>query len=125
MKRMLHVSVAENNPVARTTGNPSTETIAKIRQVFGLTACGNPIDKVDHVVAKDGTCYIIRPSEGLDMRISVRWDGDARVHDTCYAVYRKRKGDRFFTQITRDFGYFGVAQRHMYKLADVQPVKNK
>lgn len=118
MKRMININVVEHDMSARITGSPSTETVTKIRKVLGLTQCGNPVGRQDHIVGKDGSYYMIRPSEGLDMRIFVGWDGNAKVVDTCYAVFKRKENDRFFTQITPWYGYFGVAQRHMLKRAN-------
>ena len=113
MKNMK-INVVENNMVARVNGNPTRETVEKIRKLYGLSQNGNP-NKTDRINGNDGAVYKIRPMDDLDDRIYVRWDGDCKVVDTCYAVFRRENG--FWKQVTRWYGYFGVAQRHMLRLA--------
>ena len=99
MKNMK-VNVIENNMVARVNGNPTRETVEKIRKLYGLSQNGNP-NKTDRINGNDGYTYKIRPMDDLDDRIYIRF----------------RREDGFWKQITRWYGYFGVAQRHMLRLA--------
>lgn len=116
MKKVIaNAVVIENDAMARVCSVPTARTIDRIKEVYGLSQCGNPNGKTDRIKGNDGTLYKIRPMEDLDDRIYIRWDGDAKVIDTCYAVF-KRNGN-VWQQVTKWYSYFGVAQRHMLRKA--------
>ena len=115
MKIRVKININEDNYTARALGIPTLNTIAKIRTGYHLTQIGNPMDKGSDKIDGPNGIFKIRPMEDLEDRIYVRWDGDCKVNATCYAVFKKTNYG--WHQVTDWYGYFGVARRHMMRLA--------
>lgn len=115
MKR--RIKVVESSISNRMNGVASVDTVREIYRAYNISPVGVPIGRLDKIKSLDGDVYKIRPMEDLEDRIYVRWDGDTKVIDTSWAVFKYVNG--YWKQVTKWFMRFGDAERHMKKLAGV------
>lgn len=116
MKR--RIKVVESSIANRINGVAGADTIREIYRAYNINSVGIPVDRLDRakgVGDHDGEVYKIRPMDDLEDRIYVRWDGDTKVIDTSWAVFKRQNG--YWQQCTKWFMRFGDAERHMKRLA--------